>query len=353
MNVLVTGSNGQLGSEIKELVESNEIFTSLKGKNKILLAKSMNSTCNHANEAPTSSVVNSSHSMLDMESLNFFFTDRDILDITDFKAVNKYIQDKQIKIIINCAAYTAVDKAESDEKNAQLINHLAVKNLAQISKEQNIKLIHISTDYVFDGTNHKPYTEQDRVNPNSVYGKTKLDGEKAMIEINPANSIIIRTSWVYSSYGVNFVKTMLRLGKEKEELGVIFDQVGTPTYARDLAKAILEIIIQKGKVETLLPKNSDNASRSEVSTSPDAKVQIYNYSNEGVLSWYDFAKEIMRMAKLLCYIKPIETKDYPTPAKRPHYSLLNKSKIKSAFDLKIPYWKDSLDECLRKLNERK
>lgn len=286
-NILVTGSNGQLGSEIKAL--SKEY------------------------------------------SYNFYFTSKDKLDITNQKQVKEFTQKHSINIIINCAAYTAVDKAEEDEKNADLINHLAVKNLATISKEQNIKLIHISTDYVFDGKAYMPYTEKDKTNPNSVYGKTKLDGEDAMIEINPANSIIIRTSWVYSSFGANFVKTMLRLGKEKEELGVIYDQVGTPTYARDLAKAILDV----------LPKIQNS------------KLNIYNYSNEGVLSWYDFAKEIMRMAKLECKVNPIETKDYPTPASRPHYSLLNKAKIKSTFNLDIPYWKDSLDECLKRLGERR
>ena len=206
-----------------------------------------------------------------------------------------------------------------------------MKYLAQIAKDKNIKLIHVSTDYVFDGTNCKPYVESDPVNPQSVYGQTKLDGEEAMLAIDPKNSIIIRTSWVYSSFGNNFVKTMLRLGKDRDELGVIYDQVGTPTYARDLAKAILEIVTKI--------KNE--------------KVEIYNYSNEGVLSWYDFAKEIMKMAKLDCKINPIETKEYPTPATRPHYSILNKSKIKEQFSITIPYWKDSLDECLRTMGERK
>jgi len=286
-NILVTGSNGQLGSEIRELASGYDY--------------------------------------------NFFFTDRTSLDITDEEALNSFVQENTITTIINCAAYTAVDKAESDEVNADKINHLAVKYLAKIAKEQNIKLIHISTDYVFDGKNYKPYTEEDITNPQGVYGETKLAGEKAMQEISPLDSVIIRTSWVYSSFGANFVKTMLRLGKEKEQLGVIFDQVGTPTYARDLAKAILDIL-------------------------PDIKnetVEIYNYSNEGVLSWYDFAKEIMRMAKLDCQVNPIETKEYPTPAARPHYSLLNKAKIKQTFNITIPYWKDSLDECLKKLGERK
>jgi len=286
-NILVTGANGQLGSEIKEL--SNDY------------------------------------------TANYFFTDRDSLDITDKNRLIDYIQKNDIDAIINCAAYTAVDKAESDIENADKVNYLAVKYMAEIAKEKNIRFVHVSTDYVFDGKNYKPYTEDDSVSPNGIYGKTKLDGEKVLQEINPANSIIIRTSWVYSSYGANFVKTMLRLGKEKEQLGVIFDQVGTPTYAKDLAQTILEI----------LPKFNNK------------DVEIYNYSNEGVLSWYDFAKEIMRMAKLACTINPIETKEYPTPAIRPHYSLLNKSKIKQAFNITIPYWKDSLDECLKKLGERK
>ncbi|MFK5938623.1 MAG: dTDP-4-dehydrorhamnose reductase [Sulfurimonas sp.] len=286
-NILVIGANGQVGSELHEL--SGEY------------------------------------------TYNFFFTDRDSLDITDKTAVEAFVADNAINAIINTAAYTAVDKAEEDAKNANKVNHLAVKYLAEIAKENNIALIHISTDYVFDGKNYKPYTEDDITNPNGVYGQTKLDGEKAMQAINPHNSIIIRTSWVYSSFGANFVKTMLRLGKEKDSLGVISDQVGTPTYARDLAQAILEI----------LPKISNE------------KVEIYNYSNEGVLSWYDFAKEIMHMAKLKCEINPIETSQYPTLATRPHYSLLNKAKIKSEFGIAIPYWKDSLDNCLQVLGERK
>ena len=286
-NVLVTGSNGQLGSEIKEL-SSNYNY-------------------------------------------NFFFTTRDDIDITSKDSIKEFCQTNSISVIINCAAYTAVDKAQSDIENADLVNRKAVKKLSIVAKELNIKLIHISTDYVFDGKNFKPYVEEFQTNPQSVYGKTKLDGENEIRDINPLNSIIIRTSWVYSYYGNNFVKTMLRLGKEKEELGVIFDQVGTPTYAKDLAITILDIIPQ-----------IDNQ-----------KVEIYNYSNEGVLSWYDFAKEIMKMAKLNCKINPIETYQYPTPAKRPHFSLLNKSKIKSKFNLEIPYWKDGLDDCLKRLGERR
>jgi dTDP-4-dehydrorhamnose reductase len=290
MRILVTGSNGQLGSEIRELSTSY--------------------------------------------NYNFFFTSRDNLDITNEDDIKNFVENNNINIIINCAAYTAVDKAETDKINADLVNRKAVKKLAKISKEKDIKLIHISTDYVFDGKTYKPYCEQFQTNPNSVYGQTKLDGENEMIKINPHNSIIIRTSWVYSSFGNNFVKTMLKLGKEKDELGVIFDQIGTPTYARDLAEALLQILND----ECLILND---------------KVEIYNFSNEGVASWFDFAKEIMKMAKLDCKINPIETFQYPTPAARPHYSLLNKSKIKKEFKLSIPYWKDSLDECLKVLGERK
>ncbi len=287
MNILVTGSNGQVGSEIRELSSEYEY--------------------------------------------KFFFTDRNSIDITCKDSIRDFCKINSINVIINCAAYTAVDKAEIDVENADIGNRKTVKKLALVSQELNIKLIHISTDYVFDGKNFKPYCEEFQTNPQSIYGKTKLDGENEMRDINPKNSIIIRTSWIYSYYGNNFVKTMLRLGKEKEELGVIFDQIGTPTYAKDLAKIILDIVPQ-----------IDNQ-----------KVEIYNYSNEGVLSWYDFAKEIMKMAKLNCKINPIETYQYPTPAKRPHFSLLNKNKIKSTFNIEIPYWKDGLDDCLRRLGERR
>jgi dTDP-4-dehydrorhamnose reductase len=283
VNILVTGANGQLGSELKELSAAYPY--------------------------------------------NFFFTDRETLDITNEEAIKHFVTEHNISAIINCAAYTAVDKAQSDEEGANTINHLAVKYLASIAKEKNIKFIHISTDYVFDGTNHKPYSEDDAASPQSVYGATKLAGEQAMISINPANSIIIRTSWVYSTFGANFVKTMIRLGRERDSLGVIFDQVGTPTYARDLARMILDI----------LPKIQNH------------NVEIYHYSNEGVASWYDFAKEIMQVAKIDCHVNPIETKEYPTPAQRPHFSLLNKSKIKNDFGIMVPYWKESLKVCLLSL----
>ena len=287
--ILVTGSNGQLGSEINALISNDE------------------------------------YSMM---SAKWFFTDRSTLDITDAQALESFCTKNDINIIVNCAAYTAVDKAEEDEANADAINHLAVKYMAEVAKKKNIKLIHISTDYVFDGTNHKPYTEEDKVCPVGVYGQTKLLGEEASQSINPEGAIIIRTSWVYSSFGNNFVKTMLRLGKERDELGVIFDQVGTPTYAKDLAQAILDII-QHSKL------NIQNS------------VEIYHYSNEGVCSWYDFALAIFEIQSITCHVNPIETKAYPTPATRPYYSLLNKTKIKENYTVTTPYWRDSLRQALQ------
>ncbi|MDD2451421.1 MAG: dTDP-4-dehydrorhamnose reductase [Sulfurovum sp.] len=285
-NILVTGANGQLGSEIRELSSS--------------------------------------------DTETYFFTDRETLDITNKAKVKSFIEDNSIDTIINCAAYTAVDRAEEDQTSADVVNHQAVKNLAQIAKENNIKLIHVSTDYVFNGQNFRPYVETDPTDPQGVYGETKLAGEKALQATNPKNSIIIRTSWVYSSYGANFLKTMLRLGKERDELGVIFDQVGTPTYARDLAETILEI----------LPKVANE------------QVEVYHYSNEGICSWYDFAKAIFELSNIKCNVKPIETKEYPTPATRPHYSLLNKAKIKREYSIAIPYWRESLVECLQIMGER-
>ena len=290
-SILVTGSNGQLGSELLKLSELHSDYT-------------------------------------------FTFISRQELDLSDLEAIQTWLNDKSFDVIINCAAYTAVDKAESEQDLARTINATAVGTLASIAKEKNSSLIHISTDYVFDGKNFKPYSETDPTNPQGIYGQTKLEGEQAMLAINPAKSIIIRTSWVYSSFGNNFVKTMLRLGKEREELGVIFDQVGSPTSARDLAQAILSII-QHPKL------------------SAQKDTEIYHFSNEGVCSWYDFAKTIFELSAIPCLVKPIETLDYPTPAKRPHYSLLNKTKIKDAFDITIPYWKDSLQNCLDVLKGNK
>ncbi len=286
MNILVTGSNGQLGSEIKEI----------------------------SSKYP----------------YNFFFTDINELDITNEENIRKYVNKKNIDLIINCAAYTAVDKAEEEKEKADLINHKALKFLADTAKEREIPLIHISTDYVFDGKNYRPYVEDDPVNPQSVYGFTKLKGEEAFKD-SGASGIIIRTSWVYSSFGHNFVKTMLRL-KDRDELGVVFDQVGTPTYAKDLAKTILEII--NNNLEKIKNK----------------KAEIYHFSNEGVISWYDFAKAIFEIENISIKVNPIESKDYPTLAKRPHYSVLNKNKIKNEFNIKIPYWRESLKECLKRIN---
>ena len=283
-NILVTGGNGQLGSELKDFSKNYPKY-------------------------------------------NFYFTDVQELDITNEEAVKVFIEKNRIHIIINCAAYTAVDKAESDYELSDKINHLAVKNFAEIAIKKKIQLIHVSTDYVFDGTNYKPYVETDIPNPQSVYGTTKLAGETAMQLISPRNSIIIRTSWVYSSYGNNFVKTILRLGKEREELGVIFDQVGAPTYARDLANTILEIIPQI--------KNDT--------------VEVFHYSNEGVCSWYDFSKIIFGIKKVNIKVNAITTDKYPTAAKRPFYSVLNKRKIKETYKVKIPFWKDSLELCIEKL----
>jgi dTDP-4-dehydrorhamnose reductase len=286
-NILVTGVNGQLGSELKDLFSlySNDTF---------------------------------------------IFTDVAELDICNHTDVKEFIVKNKINIIINCAAYTAVDKAEEQFELSNKINHLAVKNFASIAKEYNIKLIHISTDYVFDGTNHVPYQETDKSNPQSVYGQTKLYGELAIQKINPANTIIIRTSWVYSNYGNNFVKTMLRLAKERNELGVIVDQIGTPTYARDLAKTILEIF----------PKIQNK------------NVELFHFSNEGACSWYDFANAIFELKGINVKVNAIETYQYPTAAKRPYYSVLNKSKIRDQFEIDIPYWRDSLMYCIEHLNRQ-
>tara|TARA_B100001173_G_C16011997_1_gene558140 strand:- start:86 stop:925 length:840 start_codon:yes stop_codon:yes gene_type:complete len=276
-NILITGGNGQLGSELAEIAPNYPYY-------------------------------------------NFLFTDVKDLDITNHNAVAAFVKINNITVIINCAAYTAVDKAESEPELADAINHLAVANLAQIAKENNIKLIHISTDYVFDGTNYKPYVESDTPNPQSVYGKTKLDGELAMQKINPSNSIIIRTSWVYSKFGNNFVKTMLRLAKIKDEISVVSDQIGSPTNAKDLAEVIL----------TILPKINNNT------------VEVFHYSNEGVCSWYDFAKAIFKIKGITIKVNPICSAQYPTSVDRPFYSVLNKNKVKIMYHIKIPHWNTSI-----------
>lgn len=276
--VLVTGANGQLGSEVKDL-------------------------------SP-------------FQNLGFIFTDIDELDITCIEDVRAFFSSHKIDYVVNCAAYTAVDKAEEEKELADLVNNTAARNLAVISKEFKAKLIHISTDFVFDGSSSIPYTEKDKTNPVSVYGATKLAGEKVVLKYGK-EIIIIRTSWLYSSYGNNFVKTMIRLSKKRDSLGIVSDQIGTPTYARDLAETILHII-----------------------NSSHFQSGIYHYSNEGATSWYDFAKAIVEMAGIECNIYPIETSQYPTPAKRPSYSLLNKAKIKSAYKIDISDWKNSLEKCM-------
>lgn len=258
----------------------------------------------------------------------FIYTDIDTLDISDFKSVTNYILQEKPEIIINCAAYTAVDKAESEQEKALLMNAKVVENLAQIAQKHAIFLVHVSTDYVFDGKGFHPYKEDNPTLPMSVYGKTKLLGEQAIIN-NLCHCAIVRTSWLYSEYGTNFVKTMLRIGKEREQVSVVSDQIGSPTYASDLAEAIMQIISQKESVK---------------------QTQIYHFSNEGTASWYDFAKEIMQLRNCDCEVLPISTESYPTPAQRPLYSVLDKQKVKFHFSLTIPYWRDSLQKCINRLS---
>ncbi|MFQ6704088.1 MAG: dTDP-4-dehydrorhamnose reductase [Alphaproteobacteria bacterium] len=250
---------------------------------------------------------------------NAICADIDTLDITDMVAVNKFVSENNIDLIINCAAYTAVDKAEDDIDMATKINVDGPRNLAKTG----VKIIHISTDYVFDGTSHKPYTTDDETNPVSVYGKTKRAGELAVLENAPV-AVVIRTAWLYSPYGNNFVKTMQRLGRERDSINVVADQIGTPTYAGDLADAIVQIISQMNK------QNSG----------------VYHFTNMGVCSWYDFASEIMDLSCINCDVNPINSDQYPTRAKRPFYSVLDKSKIQNVFGIKIKHWKQSLKECL-------
>lgn len=270
----------------------------------------------------------------DYPEYEFVFASRTHLDLSNEDSIAKFFERKTFDIIINCAAHTAVDKAESEVELANQVNHLAVQQLAAIAKQHQAKLIHVSTDYVFSGKQHRPYIETDEVAPNGVYGKTKLHGEQAIQKILTTNAIIIRTSWVYSEYGNNFVKTMLKLGQERDTLNVIFDQVGTPTYAKDLAKDIMSIV------------------QSQEFRQEDFTTNIVHFSNEGVCSWYDFAKTIFELANIQCHVNAIETKDYLTPAKRPHYSVLNKAKIKQTYHLAIPYWKDSLKQCLTALQDK-
>jgi dTDP-4-dehydrorhamnose reductase len=281
MNILVTGSDGQLGNEFKDLAISYPDYT-------------------------------------------FIFTDKEQLDVTDQEQVQKFFKKNAIGCLINCAGYTSVEAAEDDQAQATLLNATAAKFLASASARAGALMIHISTDYVFDGKQHKPYTEGDTANPKTIYGKSKLDGEIEVI-FNAKRALIIRTSWLFSAHGVNFVKTVINKAKTEDEIRVVFDQVGTPTYASDLARAILDIIPR-------VPAK--------------VRAEVYNYSNEGVASWYDFAKAVIDLKQIDCCVVPILSKDINSKAQRPHYSILNKSKIKKDFGLEIPHWRDSLRECV-------
>lgn len=265
--------------------------------------------------------------------LEFTFVDRSIIDLADPESIAAHLEVNRYDFIVNCAAHTAVDKAESELELADRINHLAVKQLADAAKKQGAFLVHVSTDYVFDGCHYKPYEEDHPTDPVNRYGATKLLGERAMQQ-SGVSSVIIRTSWVYSEFGNNFVKTMLRLGAERDLLTVISDQVGTPTYAGDLAKAIMAIVEQ------------------QAGAGMEPGCTIYHFSNEGACSWYDFAVEIFDLAQLSCQVKPIPTTEYPTPAKRPHFSLLSKQRIKAQLGTGIPHWKHSLKRCLQTIKEQ-
>jgi dTDP-4-dehydrorhamnose reductase len=282
--ILVTGANGQVGNE----------FRILAGK---------------------------------YPAYRFLFVGKDEMPINDFPFVTTYFSSNKIDICINCAAYTAVDKAEAEEDKAFLINADAAGNLATVCKASGTQLIHISTDYVFDGKTDKPYTEEDKTNTINVYGASKLEGEQLVLQNDPS-AVIVRTSWVYSSFGNNFVKTMLRLMKERESVKVVNDQQGCPTYAADLADTIMAILQRE-----MLNVKSEN--------------RIFNYCNEGIISWYDFAVAIKELTHSNCIVHPIPTSGYPTAAMRPEYSVLDTAKIKTTFEIRIPYWKDSLEQCIR------
>lgn len=263
----------------------------------------------------------------DYESIDFLFTDYDELDITDRKAVRNYIEEHEVDCVVNCAAYTAVDKAESEPEKCELLNDIAPGYLAEAIASRGGSMIQISTDYVFDGKGHIPYREDMPTAPQSVYGRTKLAGEEKVVR-NCPGAMVIRTAWLYSSYGKNFVKTMLRLAKERDEIGVVADQIGTPTYAHDLARAICTIVEQG-----IVPG-------------------IYHFTNEGVCSWYDFTKTIFRLEDISaddCRVRPLRTDEYPSTAARPHYSVLDKSKIKNTYGLDIRWWEDALKSCIKKL----
>ena len=282
MNILVTGSNGQLGNELRLLAPEN-----------------------------------AQH--------NFLFTDIEELDITNKTAVFDFVSLNKVEMIINCAAYTAVDRAESDEDVARLINALAVLNLGEAASETGAKIVHMSTDYVFNGKSYLPYKETDMPEPASAYGRTKLEGEQLLSEACP-DAVIIRTAWLYSEFGNNFVKTMLRLGKERDSLNVVYDQIGSPTFAGDLAQTIMTIV------------NADKWVGG-----------IYHFTNEGICSWYDFTCAIHQLAGIQCDVRPIRSEQYPTPTERPHYSVLDKEKIKATYGVSVPHWYDALQRCIIRL----
>lgn len=286
MNILITGSNGQLGSEIR-------VLSSQYG--------------GHA----------------------FVYTDVAELDITDGEAVRQFCVDHQIHGIVNCAAYTAVDKAETDEAMARRINVLGAENLAKAAVEVGAAMVHISTDYVFNGRANVPLKEDDAIDPIGVYGQTKAEGEQAVLA-SGADALVVRTSWLYSAFGNNFVKTIRKYGVERGHLKVVFDQVGTPTYARDLAKACLDIITSGERIS--------------------AKGNVYHYSNEGAISWFDFAHAIIELSGIACTIEPVGSEQFPTAARRPNYSVMDKGKIKADFGIAIPYWRESLVECVGRLS---
>ena len=288
-NILITGANGQLGHEMRNVLAGdqrfNAFYTDVAGDNIVML------------------------------------------DITDEALVEKFVTHNDINIIVNCAAYTAVDAAEDNEPIAARLNATAVGTLARVAQRHGARMVHISTDYVFDGQGCIPYTEDMPTCPQSAYGRTKLDGERLLLDTLGDDAVILRTAWLYSPYGKNFVKTMMQLGRTKPQLNVVCDQVGTPTYALDLARAIVAII-----------------------NAPEWQPGIYHFSNEGAISWYDFTKAIHRIAGITgCDVQPCSTEQYPTPAHRPHYSVLDKSLIKRTFGLKIPYWEESLAHCIERL----
>ncbi|NCA86348.1 MAG: dTDP-4-dehydrorhamnose reductase [Clostridia bacterium] len=287
LNILVTGSNGQLGNSIREIAGS-------------------------------------------FPQYHFHFTDIDALDITDAQAVKQMVKDQDIHCIINCAAYNAVDRAESEPQMANLLNAEAVGNLALAAAEADALFVHVSTDYVFDGTNHEPIREEQLPKPISAYARSKYAGEQQALSLNK-KTVVVRTSWLYSEYGSNFMKSMIRLGKEREALGVVYDQIGTPTYAGDLADALLRLLPEFEKL---------------------SQPEIFHCSNEGVASWYDFAVAIHQLAGIQCNVKPIPTSEYPLPAPRPMYSVMAKEKIKQTFGITIPHWRESLERCMIKFLEK-